>query len=72
MKPALDLLREMRRRAILKAVERPVGPSPEPPDDWPGGSPCSFFWGSTTKGPCARCGQTYREHLGDLADGGGD
>jgi len=32
--------------------------------------PCSYFWGSTIKGPCARCGHLYREHLGGLAGGG--
>jgi len=71
VKPALDLLREMRRRAILKIAERPSEHSPKaPPEDWLRGSPCSYFWGRTIKGPCARCGHTYREHLGELADGG--
>jgi hypothetical protein len=32
--------------------------------------PCSYFLGGTIKGPCARCGHTYREHLKE-ADGEG-
>lgn len=38
--------------------------SPEaPPEDRPAGSACSYFWGRTIKGSCARCGHTYSEHL---------
>lgn len=47
-------------------------PSPEAhPGDRLGDSACSFFWGRTVKGQCARCGHAYREHPG-VADGGRD